>query len=590
MLLCPSGENSAGELLKKKKMRKLEVAITPETRVLNQSSRHISFELCLKMHLPITFKLTSPTLGDLSREEIARQRKQIDKAAIKLQDSTNSSEINELKQRLHTANLQIAEVVAQSVISVRDVESAASKKIADALRNAQAGDVKRNLRLSTTTQTVRGFDYVGVGASDQELAVTRQELAECKSMLAIMKRQLDRTLREKDKLETYLRSSVETSLKLERTLANQKAVMQLELLTAEDQCRNEFAGLVQSARHESKHLQGQLDAAMLSKAESDFLLRGCIRLLLHAQSKFSQLKAPSSRQCCFQSVVQGTYQQLQLNRAQAQMQRESLYEAAAENAISWTVLECTWEGAVQSLLERQRFLSNDKLHARTLKRLGRVAKQPGSDAQKFFCSSEEVTTPLKRTLLKTPRIPVLEMSHPEDVLRQNLIKSEQEVEILGDKVDELRIILEKVTLLLDCISKSSVTGHETKVLMRRIIEQLQTFETGSEHTWKTNLEDKAETFTQALVIEALVSHLEDLENANDEEENGDEDKDDQAGTSRHPSLDDDDDNDQDQHGTSPSSGGTATEPPPTSQSEPPALEDTEPKHKDATGTIGEGQL
>lgn len=46
--------------------------------------------------------------------------------------------------------------------------------------------------------------------------------------------------------------------------------------------------------------------------------------------------------------------------------------------------------------------------------------------------------------------------------RYNIIQCFQ-VEILGDKVDELKIILEKVTTLLDCISKSSVTEHEVRL-------------------------------------------------------------------------------------------------------------------------------
>ncbi|MCO5549130.1 hypothetical protein L7F22_002596 [Adiantum nelumboides] len=110
---------------------------------------------------------------------------------------------------------------------------------------------------------------------------------------------------------------------------------------------------------------------------------------------------------------------------------------------------------------------------------------------------------------------------------------------------------------------------------------------------RANLEDKAATFTQALVNEALVSHLEDLENADDEEEDDDEDKKDQAGTSRHPGLDDDNDDDQDQPRTGPSSGGATTNPPPpplASQSNPLVPKDNEPEHRDAIGTIGEGKL
>ncbi|MCO5595258.1 hypothetical protein L7F22_049298 [Adiantum nelumboides] len=63
---------------------------------------------------------------------------------------------------------------------------------------------------------------------------------------------------------------------------------------------------------------------------------------------------------------------------------------------------------------------------------------------------------------------------------------------------------------------------------------------------RVDLEDKVETFTQALVNEALASHLEDLENQDDDEEEEDEDKEDHAGTSGHLGSDDDDDNDDDQ--------------------------------------------
>ncbi|MCO5582003.1 hypothetical protein L7F22_035893 [Adiantum nelumboides] len=85
---------------------------------------------------------------------------------------------------------------------------------------------------------------------------------------------------------------------------------------------------------------------------------------------------------------------------------------------------------------------------------------------------------------------------------------------------------------------------------------------------RAHLEDKAETFTQALVNEVLVSHLEDLDNAEDDEEEEDEDKDDQAGTSGHLGPNDDNDDDQDQLGTDPSSGGATTDQPPASQPEP----------------------
>ncbi|MCO5551764.1 hypothetical protein L7F22_005267 [Adiantum nelumboides] len=75
---------------------------------------------------------------------------------------------------------------------------------------------------------------------------------------------------------------------------------------------------------------------------------------------------------------------------------------------------------------------------------------------------------------------------------------------------------------------------------------------------------------QALVNEALVSHLEDLENKDDDE---DEDKENLAGTSGHQGPDDDDD--QGLPGTSPSSGGASNEPPPpppASQPETPSVQ------------------
>ncbi|MCO5589122.1 hypothetical protein L7F22_043088 [Adiantum nelumboides] len=99
---------------------------------------------------------------------------------------------------------------------------------------------------------------------------------------------------------------------------------------------------------------------------------------------------------------------------------------------------------------------------------------------------------------------------------------------------------------------------------------------------RTDLEDKVETFTQALVNEALVSHLGDLDNKSEDDENEeddddkeDEDNEEHAGTSKHQGPDDDD-NDDDDHqglpGTGPSSRGTSNEPPlppPASQPQPP---------------------
>ncbi|MCO5607994.1 hypothetical protein L7F22_062197 [Adiantum nelumboides] len=109
---------------------------------------------------------------------------------------------------------------------------------------------------------------------------------------------------------------------------------------------------------------------------------------------------------------------------------------------------------------------------------------------------------------------------------------------------------------------------------------------------KTDLEDKVETFTHALVNEALVSHLEDLENKDDDEdEEEDEDKEDLAGTSGHQGPDDDDDH-QDLSGTCPSSGGASNEPPPSppaNKPKPPVSKDTEHEQTHTTGTIGGNQ-
>ncbi|MCO5575397.1 hypothetical protein L7F22_029198 [Adiantum nelumboides] len=112
--------------------------------------------------------------------------------------------------------------------------------------------------------------------------------------------------------------------------------------------------------------------------------------------------------------------------------------------------------------------------------------------------------------------------------------------------------------------------------------------------WNTivnDLEDKAKTFTQALVNEAVVSYLGDLDNISDEEgdddgeDKADEDHEDPAGISGHQGGDDDHD-DADQPGTGPSRG-TSTDPPPpsTSLTDPPASKGTD-DHPQGTGAAG----
>ncbi|MCO5593590.1 hypothetical protein L7F22_047605 [Adiantum nelumboides] len=83
-----------------------------------------------------------------------------------------------------------------------------------------------------------------------------------------------------------------------------------------------------------------------------------------------------------------------------------------------------------------------------------------------------------------------------------------------------------------------------------------------------DLENKAETFTHALVNEAIVSYMGDLDNKSDDddEDKADEDHEDPAGSSRHQENDDDD---TDQPDTGPSRGASTDPPPPsTSHSDP----------------------
>ncbi|MCO5610539.1 hypothetical protein L7F22_064778 [Adiantum nelumboides] len=105
----------------------------------------------------------------------------------------------------------------------------------------------------------------------------------------------------------------------------------------------------------------------------------------------------------------------------------------------------------------------------------------------------------------------------------------------------------------------------------------------------TDLEDKAETFTQALVNEAVASYLGYLDNKSDEENDDNEDKDeehdeDPACTSGYQGPDDDDNDDADLPGTGPSGGASIDPPPPsTSHTDPPASTGTDVDHPHDTG-------
>ncbi|MCO5600630.1 hypothetical protein L7F22_054745 [Adiantum nelumboides] len=104
----------------------------------------------------------------------------------------------------------------------------------------------------------------------------------------------------------------------------------------------------------------------------------------------------------------------------------------------------------------------------------------------------------------------------------------------------------------------------------------------------TDLEDKAKTFTQALVNEAAVSYLGDLENKNDNEnDEDDDDKEDEdpTSTSRHQGPDDDDNDDVDLSGIGPSEG-TSTGPPP---ADPPTSTGTDVDHSHDIGATGGSQ-
>ncbi|KAH7332426.1 hypothetical protein KP509_20G086600 [Ceratopteris richardii] len=420
------------------------------------------------------------TFSSLHNEEKGKSAR---KSTTKL-DSINSSEVDELKRRLRETNTQMAEMIAQSAIFVRDIQDAASKKIADASHCTLSKEIARNCTLLPSTQIGRVHEQpevvtleVELAVTKQELEVTKQELANCKCLLGAVRRELEQTSYEKAKLETCLRSS----LKLQNSLVNQRAHMQLELMAAQDRWRNESARLVQSARDDAKCMREKLDAALASKAESDSLLRDCVQLLCYTQKELLQFKASRGQGYCFESAVQNKYQEQEVAEEQVKEQVEKFMEICAQNMISWTVLQCIWEGAVQSLVHRCSV--NSEIPALSTEKL----KQKRFHAMRHGCASGEDVTPIKRAFMETPTCSCymteedgeiglkLMTLDPKDCLQQNLIKSEQEV-VLGDKVDELRAILKKVTLLLDCISKSSVTRHETRIFMKRIIEQLQSFE------------------------------------------------------------------------------------------------------------------
>ncbi|MCO5595150.1 hypothetical protein L7F22_049188 [Adiantum nelumboides] len=88
---------------------------------------------------------------------------------------------------------------------------------------------------------------------------------------------------------------------------------------------------------------------------------------------------------------------------------------------------------------------------------------------------------------------------------------------------------------------------------------------------KAELEDKAETYTQALINEVLINHFQDTLENEEEDEGDDEEEEPTEGTSRQDHGSDDDDQDDPPSGPGPSSGGAATKPtnPSDFRSEPP---------------------
>ncbi|MCO5560664.1 hypothetical protein L7F22_014281 [Adiantum nelumboides] len=156
----------------------------------------------------------------------------------------------------------------------------------------------------------------------------------------------------------------------------------------------------------------------------------------------------------------------------------------------------------------------------------------------------------------------------EDMLSTDLSKEERK---------ELEVMLQKHSPVF-ILDYKHIKGVTVGNFTLRIVDAQEWM-----NPVQIDLEDKAETFTWALVNEALVSHLEYLESINeddDEIEEEDEDKEhedneDLASTSRHQGPDDDGDDDDDHQdfpGIGPSSRGTSSElspPPPASQLEGP---------------------
>ncbi|MCO5582923.1 hypothetical protein L7F22_036826 [Adiantum nelumboides] len=185
----------------------------------------------------------------------------------------------------------------------------------------------------------------------------------------------------------------------------------------------------------------------------------------------------------------------------------------------------------------------------------------------------------------------------------------QELKMMEEKLlqtkDENKALEERIKILSMEVANShkTITAREKQLeniqaqmhvikegtIARYLVQSLQDIATNSKgkitleildaQGWidkiRNELEDKAESYTQALINEIVVDHFQDT--MEDEEENKEEDDDDEEpneGTSGQDlGSDDDDDDDQDDpsSGPGPSSGGAATEPsqPSDSQPEPP---------------------
>ncbi|MCO5564988.1 hypothetical protein L7F22_018658 [Adiantum nelumboides] len=179
---------------------------------------------------------------------------------------------------------------------------------------------------------------------------------------------------------------------------------------------------------------------------------------------------------------------------------------------------------------------------------------------------------------------------------------QEQNQLLGKKLESRQSQLDlKEEQLKRSWRHKNLTEHS--VMSKYLIQTLQdistpqgniTLKIADAQQWinrvQTDLEDKAETFTQA-VNEAIVSYLGDLDNKSDDENEEDddvkedEDNEDPVGTSGHKGPDDNDNDDTDLLGTGPSRGiSTAPPPPPpTSQPDPPASTGTDFDHPQDTG-------